>query len=91
MEQLAARLTGFHIAPFVSDKTNLEGTFNIDLLEYRPEGLSAGSSPDAPPSASVDAPSIYTAFQEQLGLKVELIKGPVDVIVIDHAEHPTPD
>jgi uncharacterized protein (TIGR03435 family) len=67
----------------------------LDLLEYRPEALSTGPPPDgapnAPPFASVDAPSIRAALQEQLGLKVELIKGPVDVIVIDHAEHPTPD
>jgi uncharacterized protein (TIGR03435 family) len=85
MERLASELLGFHIAPFIFDKTNLDGAFNIDRLDYRPNTLSAGPSPDA----SVDAPTILTALQEELGLKVELIKGPVDVLVIDHAEHPT--
>jgi uncharacterized protein (TIGR03435 family) len=36
-----------------------------------------------------DSPSIFTAVQEQLGLKLESIKGPVDVLIIDHVEHPT--
>ena len=85
MERLATELLGFHIAPFIFDKTNLEGVFNIDRVEYRPSNLSAGPSANA----SVDAPTILTALQDQLGLKVEMIKGPADVIVIDHAEHPT--
>jgi uncharacterized protein (TIGR03435 family) len=50
-----------------------------------PAGASAGGPP--PPDAS--APSIFTALQEQLGLKLESEKGPVDVIVIDHIDKPS--
>ena len=43
------------------------------------------------PAADPDAPSLFTALQEQLGLKLESTKGPVDVLVIDSVEQPTPD
>jgi len=38
-----------------------------------------------------DAPNLFTAIQEQLGLKLESTKGPVEVLVIDSVQHPTPD
>ena len=45
-------------------------------------------SPDA---ASPDKPSIFTALQEQLGLKLEPERGALDVVVIDHIERPLED
>jgi len=38
-----------------------------------------------------DSPSLFTALEEQLGLKLEPTKGSVDVLVIDHVEKPTPN
>jgi uncharacterized protein (TIGR03435 family) len=96
MERLAQTLVlSLRASPFVFDETQLAGAFNIDLLEWRPDGVSPEPPPDrgpnTPPWPSVDAPSIYTALQDQLGLKLEFIKGPVDVLVIDHLEHPSED
>ena len=76
----------------IVDKTGLTGSYDF-TLEYAPEeggpqqpgaGAEAGGALPASPSDS--APSIFTALQEQLGLKLESTKGPVDVIVIDHIE-----
>src|SRR5262249_43937130 len=63
----------------VLDKTGLTGEFTIDL-EFAP--------PDAPAGDS-SAPSIFTAVQEQLGLKLESSRVPAEIIVIDRAERPS--
>ena len=64
----------------VVDNTGLTGAFKVDL-RY-------ASVTDAP---DPDAPSIFTALQEQLGLKLESATGPVTVLVIDRIERPMPD
>jgi uncharacterized protein (TIGR03435 family) len=68
----------------VLDRTGLKGTYDIDV-SWTPDQASVDA--DAPP----DRPSIFTAVREQLGLKLESARGPVDVLVIDHVERPTPD
>jgi uncharacterized protein (TIGR03435 family) len=91
MDRIAMQLTnGMTGISFIFNKTGLDGPFNIDLLEYRPEGLADKPPADwtGPSWPSIDTPSIFTALQEQLGLKLEVIKEPMDVIVVDSIEHP---
>lgn len=65
----------------VLDKTGVTGAHTFEL-RWLPDG--APALPDSPPS-------LITAIQEQLGLKLEPQRGPVDSIVVDHAEAPTPN
>jgi len=66
----------------VIDKTGLTGHADITLK---------WSDDVAAEQGGPDVISIFTAVEEQLGLKLEPSKGPVDTLVIDHAEMPTPD
>ena len=74
------------VSGVVVDHTGLAGTYDIQL-RWTPSGLATAAVPDAAPVSYT--PSIFTAVQEQLGLKLESTKDPVDVLVIDHVEHPT--
>jgi len=65
--------------------TELKGLWDFKL-EWTPEpGLGAVVSE---PSADISKPSIFTAIQEQVGLKLESVKRPVEVLIIDRAEKP---
>jgi uncharacterized protein (TIGR03435 family) len=64
----------------VVDKTGLTGIYDIDLT-WTPDSTVA--------STELSGPSLFTAIQEQLGLKLEAGKGPVEVIVVDSAEKPS--
>jgi uncharacterized protein (TIGR03435 family) len=73
----------------VIDKTGLTGQYDFDL-KWTPElGEFQFPTGDAGPPPDPSGPSVFTAIQEQLGLKLESNKGPVDVLVIDHAEQPS--
>jgi len=79
----------------VLDKTGLTGNYDY-ILQWTPDDApltSAGNAEAGPPkneSATTDSgPSIFTALEEQLGLKLESQKGPVDVIVIDRINEPS--
>lgn len=61
----------------VIDKTELKGEFDF-TLEWTPD-----------PTADSSGPSIFTAVQEQLGLRLESAKGPVEIVVIDSVAKPT--
>ena len=88
MDQIAKNLESFvGLGRAVSNRTGLTGTFSLDLE------FTAVPPTDSPDRTGVNdsGTSVFTALQEQLGLKLESTRGPVDVIVIDSAEHPTPD
>ncbi len=70
----------------VIDKTGVNARFDIHL-EFAP----LRALPGADPAILADdaGPSIFTALQEQLGLKLEPAKGPRDFLVIDHVERPS--
>ena len=85
---LAATLAG-ELDRLVIDKTGLSGSFDI-RLEWNRDATSRSVKSgiyDAPP-IDADSPSIFTAVEEQLGLKLAPHKGAVEVLVIDHAEMP---
>jgi uncharacterized protein (TIGR03435 family) len=76
----------------VVDKTGISGTFRVVLIFATDDNTIR--FPDAPigvdnPTANDVAPNIFTAVQEQLGLRLESSRGPVEVMVIDHAEKPS--
>jgi uncharacterized protein (TIGR03435 family) len=90
---MLAQLTNT-LSPFVQrivlDRTGLNGGFDIDL-RWTPDVRGRGASPEGPPTIDPDTPSIFTAVQEQLGLRLESTTGQVDVLVIDHVEPPAED
>jgi len=96
MTQLATSLSQ-RVGRTVIDKTGLTGLYEFNL-DFTPEQMPQGGQgpaapPGAPPLPPVDpnGPSIYTALQEQLGLKLDSQRGPVDVIVVDSVDRPTED
>jgi uncharacterized protein (TIGR03435 family) len=90
MAQLAEDLTGYVSRP-VLDRTGLRGTFDL-TLNWTPDQVPPPGEPSTvSPSVDLNVPSIFTAVREQLGLKLESTKGPVDVLVINRAEKPMED
>jgi uncharacterized protein (TIGR03435 family) len=76
-----ARMLALSLGRPVIDNTGLTGCFDVKLA-WTPADAAANPAPDAPPD-------IFTAIQDQLGLKLESTKGPVPILVIDHIELPS--
>jgi uncharacterized protein (TIGR03435 family) len=74
----------------VIDKTGLDGMFDIHLefAADAPTSGPAGAGPGVVPTVD-SGPSLFTALQEQLGLKLSPERGPVDVLVVDRIERPS--
>jgi uncharacterized protein (TIGR03435 family) len=93
MSQLITTLSQL-VGRVVQDRTGLTGEFDFELTftpDQMPQGLPPGANAPALPPIDPTGPSIFTALQEQLGLKLDSTKGSVDVLVIDHVEQPTVD
>jgi len=90
-----ANTLGMFTGRVVIDRTGLTGNYDFNLT-WTPDQMpprAPGTPPDQPIRANgVDidpnGPSIFTAVQEQLGLKLDSQRGPVTMLVIDRAEHP---
>jgi bla regulator protein blaR1 len=70
----------------IVDRTALTGGFDIEL-EFTPDPAAAGGQP--PAAGDANLPSLFTAMEEQLGLKLVPQRGPVEMLVIDRVERPT--
>jgi uncharacterized protein (TIGR03435 family) len=89
MEEFAGFLQARIVDRPVVDQTNLSGKFDFTLV-WRPDQLAAPGPNAPPPPADLESRSdLFTAFQEQLGLKLEATKAPVEVLVIDRVQKPT--
>ena len=83
-----------YLSPYVNrvivDRTGLDGRYDIEL-KWTPEPSGQGRGAGEPPAADPNAVSIFTALQEQLGLRLNATRDSVDVLVIDTLERPTPN
>ena len=75
--QMVVTLTQLVQRPVV-DRTGLTGKFDWDIRYSEDQN-------------NTDLPSIYAALPEQLGLKLNAVRGPVEMLIVDHVEQPTPD
>lgn len=76
----------------IVDKTGLTGKYDW-YLHWTPAGAEMATQPTGDDGSASDseAPGLFTALQEQLGLKLEPSKGPVQIVVVDHLEPPSPN
>lgn len=82
---------GAMVGRVVVDRSGLTGNWDFDLT-YAPEAGRGLPAPGVdPPAPDPNAPSIFTALREQLGLRLEAAKAPVEVLVIDSVQQPVPD
>lgn len=85
MDRIAAALANYAVNRAVINRTGLEGAFDAEL-RFTPEGTALAAT-----NRSDEALSIFTAVQEQLGLKLQSDRGPVPFVVIDSVQRPTQD
>jgi uncharacterized protein (TIGR03435 family) len=87
-----ARQMYSEVGLIVQDRTALKGTYDFTLKYTFPVGNAPPGASDGQPAPAASDPSglfIFSAIQQQLGLKLESTKGPVEIVVIDHVEKPS--
>jgi len=85
--------TGSSLGRLILDRTGLEGCYDVDL-RFTPDRIpnfGPGGPPQGLPPIDTEGASIYSAMREQLGLKLDAQRAPVEVLVIDRVEKPTAD
>jgi uncharacterized protein (TIGR03435 family) len=87
IEELADALS-FRMERSVADKTGLKERYDF-RLEFRPDEFVTRFGEDRPAPDDGNGANIFTAIQEQLGLRLESSRGPVEMFVIDRVERPT--
>jgi uncharacterized protein (TIGR03435 family) len=88
--QLLVNVLSPQLGHSVIDKTGLKGKYDF-TLKWTPDPSALpppAGAPEGPPPDS-NGPSLFTAMQEQLGLKLQSTKGPVEMLVVDHVERPS--
>lgn len=96
---LASSLASYYLDRAVVDRTGLTATYFIGLTWNEPGSPQPAPNPEEERHGGADRPggdgfaptSLFTAIQEQLGLRLNATKGPVEVFVIDQVEKPTPN
>ena len=75
----------------VVDQTGITGRYDSNVTFTPDQTQFNGQPPKLPPADVPDAPDLFTAIQQQLGLRLAAEKTAVDVIVLDHVEKPSPN
>jgi uncharacterized protein (TIGR03435 family) len=83
-----AQVLSDQLSRSVVDKTGIKGFYDFKL-KWTPDVGQGPGVPEPLPPVDSSGPSIFTAIQEQFGLKLDSAKGPVEIFVIDHVEKPT--
>jgi uncharacterized protein (TIGR03435 family) len=87
LSSLAYDLSGT-VGRTIIDKTGLTGNYDFEL-KWTPERATASGADNGQTDDQNSASSLFTALQEQLGLKLQSSKGPVETLVVDHVEMPS--
>ena len=89
MAMLASLLEG-PAKRLVIDRTGLAGNWDLEV-NYTPDRTQLPPGVELPSSIDPNGPSLFTALEEQLGLKLRPARGPVEVLVVDSVQQPTPN